>query len=98
MSATNVVPLRAPQPFAYAKRADPVSPAPVRVRFGAFELDESNAHLSRDGETVTLAPRPFGVLCALARRPGHLQTKHALLDDVWGHQFVSYSVLKTAIS
>jgi DNA-binding winged helix-turn-helix (wHTH) protein len=27
-----------------------------------------------------------------------LLAKHALLDDVWGHQFVSDSVLKTAIS
>ena len=71
---------------------------PVRVRFDAFELDEPNALLLRDGKAVTLAPKPFGVLCALARRPGSLLTKHALLDDVWGHQFVTDSVLKTAIS
>jgi hypothetical protein len=31
-------------------------------------------------------------------RPGSLLTKHALLDDVWGHQFVTDSVLKTAVS
>jgi DNA-binding winged helix-turn-helix (wHTH) protein len=68
------------------------------VRFGAFELDESDARLVRDGTVLTLAPRPFGLLCALARRPGSLLTKDALLDDVWGHQFVSESVLKTAIS
>jgi DNA-binding winged helix-turn-helix (wHTH) protein len=68
------------------------------VRFDAFELDEPNALLLRDGKVVTLAPKPFGVLCALARRPGSLLTKHALLDDVWGHQFVTDSVLKTAIS
>lgn len=74
------------------------APMPVRVRFDAFELDEANALLLREGKAVALAPRPFGVLCALARRPGDLQTKHALLDDVWGHQFVSDSVLKTAIS
>ena len=41
---------------------------------------------------------PFAVLCALARQPGSLLTKNALLDEVWGHQFVSDSVLKTAIS
>ena len=57
-----------------------------------------NALLLRDGKAVTLAPKPFGVLCALARRPGSLLTKHALLDDVWGHQFVTDSVLKTAVS
>jgi DNA-binding winged helix-turn-helix (wHTH) protein len=68
------------------------------VRFGAFQLDEANARLSRDGTAITLAPRPFGLLCALVRRPGSLLTKNELLDDVWGHQFVSESVLKTAIS
>ena len=54
--------------------------------------------LLRDGKPVALAPTPFAVLCALARQPGSLLTKHALLDEVWGHQFVSDSVLKTAIS
>jgi DNA-binding winged helix-turn-helix (wHTH) protein len=73
-------------------------PSVARLRFDAFELDESNALLLRNGEAATLAPKPFGVLCALARRPGCLLTKHALLDDVWGHQFVTDSVLKTAVS
>jgi DNA-binding winged helix-turn-helix (wHTH) protein/tetratricopeptide (TPR) repeat protein len=70
----------------------------VRVRFDAFELDEANACLMRDGKAVALAPTPFAVLCALVRQPGSLLTKNALLDQVWGHQFVSESVLKTAIS
>ena len=71
---------------------------PVRVRFGRFELDVANARLLRDGKPVALAPTPFGVLCALVRQPGALLSKHALLDEVWGHQFVSESVLKTVIS
>ena len=71
---------------------------PVRVRFGDFELDESNARLLRAGTPVAIAPTPFALLCALARQPGALLTRHVLLDEVWGHQFVSDSVLKTAIS
>ena len=71
---------------------------PVRVRFVEFELDEANASLLRDGKPLALAPTPFAVLCALARQPGSLLTKDALLDEVWGHQFVSESVLKTAVS
>jgi DNA-binding winged helix-turn-helix (wHTH) protein/tetratricopeptide (TPR) repeat protein len=71
---------------------------PVRVRFDRFELDEANAGLLRDGKAVAVAPTPFAVLCALARQPGSLVTKGALLDEVWGHRFVSESVLKTAIS
>jgi DNA-binding winged helix-turn-helix (wHTH) protein len=68
------------------------------VRFDRFELDEANARLLRDGTPVALAPTPFGVLCALARQPGSLLTTNALLDAVWGHQFVTDSVLRTAIS
>src|SRR5512134_3456867 len=79
--------------------ARPSAPSePVRVHFNDFELDEANASLLRRGRPVALAPTPFTLLCALARRPGTLLTKHALLDKVWGHQFVSDSVLKTAIS
>lgn len=70
---------------------------PVRVRFVEFELDEANASLLRDGRPLALAPTPFAVLCAMARRPGSLLTKDALLDEVWGHRFVTESVLKTAI-
>ena len=70
----------------------------VRLRFHQFELDEANARLLRDGAPVALAPTPFAVLCALARQPGSLLTTNALLDEVWGHQFVTDSVLRTAIS
>lgn len=74
------------------------SPDPVLVQFNDFELDEANALLLRRGSPISLAPTPFALLCALVRRPGVLLTKHALLDEVWGHQFVTDSVLKTAIS
>lgn len=70
----------------------------VRLRFDSFELDEVNARLTRAGQPVPLPPRPFAVLCALARTPRMLVTKNALLDAVWGHRFVTDSVLKTAIS
>src|SRR6478752_10561319 len=70
----------------------------LHVRFDEFELDQGNARLSRSGSPVALAPTPFDLLCALARQPGAMLTKHALLDGVWGHRFVSDSVLKGAIS
>ena len=72
--------------------------SPLHVRFGEFELDEANALLLRGGSAIALSPTPFGLLCALVRHPGALLTKHALLDEVWGHRFVSDSVLKGAIS
>ena len=70
----------------------------ARLRFGSFELDEADARLTRAGQPVPLPPRPFAVLCTLARSPRMLVTKDALLDTVWGHRFVTDSVLKTAIS
>ena len=69
-----------------------------RLRFGEFELDEADARLTRDGKPIPLAPKPFAVLCALVRTPQMLVTKNALLDAVWGHRFVTESVLKSAIS
>ena len=71
---------------------------PIRMRFGRFEVDEVEARLLDDGAPVRLAPKPFAVLCALARTPHALVTKSALLDRVWGHRHVSESVLKTTIS
>ena len=73
-------------------------PSVGRLHFGRFELDEAEARLTCAGEPVALPPKPFAVLCALARTPGSLVTKNALLDHVWGHRFVTDSVLKTAIS
>jgi DNA-binding winged helix-turn-helix (wHTH) protein len=70
----------------------------VRLRFHGFELDEADARLTSAGQPVPLPPRPFAVLCTLARSPQMLVTKDALLDTVWGHRFVTDSVLKTAIS
>ena len=73
-------------------------PDPIRVRFDVFELDEANASLVRGAEAIALAPTPFAVLCALVRKRGTLLPANTLLDEVWGHQFVSDSVLRTAIS
>ena len=73
-------------------------PPVARLRFDRFELDEAEARLTCAGEPVALPPKPFAVLCALARAPGCLLTTNALLDKVWGHQFVTDSVLRTAIS
>jgi DNA-binding winged helix-turn-helix (wHTH) protein len=98
MNVANVTSFGASRELPPARSARPVARIPLCVRFAAFRLDEANALLLCNEKVITLAPRPFGVLCALARQPGCLLTKHALLDEVWGHQFVTDSVLKTAVS
>src|SRR6185295_7067338 len=70
----------------------------LHMRFDEFELDEADARLMCGGRRVPLAPKPFAVLCALARTPHTLVAKNTLLDTAWGHRFVSDSVLKTTIS
>ena len=71
----------------------------IESRTGAASTSSSSTRRMRACcamERLSLSrPRPSAVLCALARQPGALLTKHALLDEVWGHQFVSDSVLKT---
>jgi DNA-binding winged helix-turn-helix (wHTH) protein/tetratricopeptide (TPR) repeat protein len=80
-----------------SKGPDPSAGA-VRVQFDAFELDAANARLLREGKPLAVAPKPFALLCALVSQRGSLITKDALLDAVWGHRYVSESVLKTAVS
>jgi len=74
------------------------APGAIRRRFGRFELGEADSCLVRDGKVVSLPPTPVAVLCLLSRQPGALLSKNALLDEVWGHRFVSDAVLKTVIS
>ena len=69
MNAADVIPLSASPTVARTNKVKPAPPVPVHVRFDAFELDEPNALLLHDGKAVTLPPKPFGLLCALARRP-----------------------------
>jgi len=71
---------------------------PSVLRFAEFDLDEANASLLRAGQSVSLPPKAFAVLCHLARQPRQLVRKNDLLDAVWGHRHVSESVLKTTVS
>jgi DNA-binding winged helix-turn-helix (wHTH) protein len=71
---------------------------PLRLCFGPFRIDEAEALLRRDGETVDVPPRAFQVLCELARHPGQLVTKDALLDAVWGHRHINESALKNVVN
>ena len=78
-----------------------VAPMPEHVPAIAFcdvVLDPSGARLLLDGIRVELPPKAFAVLCYLAGHPGKLVSKEELLNAVWGHCFVSDSVLKKSIN
>jgi predicted ATPase len=68
------------------------------LTFGEFALDIGAQRLTRGGQPVAVAPRVFAVLQHLAGSGGRLVAKGELLDAVWGHRFVSESVLKVAIN
>lgn len=70
----------------------------LRLVFGPFLLDRQGGQLLRDGERVEIAPKTRDLLAYLAQRPGVLVSKEEMLDAVWGHRFVSESVLKVAIN
>src|ERR1700712_1120146 len=57
--------------------------APVRFRFGPFEVDPATGELRRSGIRLRLAGQPFRILMALLARPGELVTREQLRDEVW---------------
>jgi two-component system, OmpR family, alkaline phosphatase synthesis response regulator PhoP len=54
-----------------------------------LEIDEPRHEVRVDGLAVELTATEFGVLAALAREPGVVLTRAALLDRVWGPEFAA---------
>jgi DNA-binding response OmpR family regulator len=59
-------------------------PAGAVLRFGALEIDPERHEVSRGGEPVTLTPREFDLLAALARAPGRAFTRARLVAAAFG--------------
>jgi TolB-like protein len=69
-----------------------------RLYFGSFTLLPGEQRLLRDGKEVALGARAFGVLCALAARPGQVVSKDALLASVWRARVVEEANLHVQVS
>lgn len=69
-----------------------------RLRFGSFTLLPSEQRLLRDGTEVALGARAFGVLCALAARPGQVVSRDELLASVWRARVVEEANLHVQVS
>jgi Tol biopolymer transport system component/DNA-binding winged helix-turn-helix (wHTH) protein len=74
-------------------------PAPVRYRFGTFELDAQSAELRRNGVKLRLQEQPFLVLRKLLEGAGTLVTREELHGALWpADTFVDFDTsLNTAI-
>lgn len=56
------------------------------LTFGDVEVDSGARKVSRNGEEVSLTPKAFDLLLALAAHEGQVVSRHDLLREVWGHQ------------
>ncbi|CAN5521294.1 two-component system response regulator KdpE [soil metagenome] len=54
------------------------------VQIGGVTIDLERRRVTRDGAEVHLAPKEYGVLAELAKRPGRIIGHAQLLRDVWG--------------
>ncbi len=71
---------------------------PNLVAFDSFVLDPESREIYRLGKKIDLQAKPFLLLMALARRPGHVITRQALQLELWGESAVdARSGLNTAV-
>jgi TolB-like protein/DNA-binding winged helix-turn-helix (wHTH) protein/Tfp pilus assembly protein PilF len=56
---------------------------PVRLRFGAFDVDLRAGELRKQGLRVRLQEQPFQVLAMLLERPGEVVTREELRSRLW---------------
>lgn len=56
------------------------------LRIGNLVIDLAGHTVSRDGQVIPLTPLEFELLANLARQPGQVMTREALLGNVWGYE------------
>jgi two-component system, OmpR family, response regulator MtrA len=64
-----------------------------RLRLGPLAIDVGGRSVERDGGDIPLTRTEFDLLVELARRPGQVLTRDALLDRVWGYDYLGDSRL-----
>ena len=64
-----------------------------RIRLGPLTIDPAGRTVERDGTNVPLTRTEFDLLVELARHPGQVLTRDALLDRIWGYDYLGDSRL-----
>jgi two-component system response regulator MtrA len=67
------------------------TPAPLRL--GPLEIDLAGRTVARAGRQIDLTRTEFDLLAELTRSPGQVVDREALLDRVWGYDFLGDSRL-----
>ncbi|MFB9763770.1 MtrAB system response regulator MtrA [Nocardioides kongjuensis] len=69
---------------ARVRRTEAVPQEALAIR--DVEIDVAGHAVTRGGEEISLTPLEFDLLLCLARKPGQVFTRQALLEEVWGYQ------------
>jgi two-component system catabolic regulation response regulator CreB len=69
---------------ARASAAAPAAAAPAGALDAPIAVDEGRMQVRYYGRVLELSRYEFGLIRTLASRPGHVFTREALLDRVWG--------------
>ena len=72
------------------------SPEPV-LEFGGYRINLNTYELLSGERPVAMEPQVFSLLAYLVVNRDRLVTKDELLDELWGHRYVSESALSTQI-
>jgi two-component system response regulator MtrA len=75
------------------RRAEPDDGEAAMLRLGPLRIDTAGRTVERDGAEVALTRTEFDLLAELARHPGQVFTREALLDRVWGYDYLGDSRL-----
>ena len=63
-------------------------PAEEKLRSGLITVEPSRHHVAVAGKPIRLTSVEFKLLTMLLRRPGRVQTRDRLLNEVWGYESV----------
>ena len=61
-------------------------PAVAGLQIGDLKIDVTGHSVRRGEESLSLTPLEFDLLLCLARKPGQVFTREALLEEVWGYR------------
>ena len=66
-----------------------VNTGAIQLNIGDVVIDQVAHTIIKNSKTIPLTRLEFDLLLALAREPGRVFTREALLDEVWGYQNVT---------
>jgi DNA-binding response OmpR family regulator len=81
--------LRRPRPNPASEPTERTAPAAPAAAPAGLELDAARRSVHVDGQPVELTALEFNVLAVLAREPGVVVSRQALLDAAWGPEYVA---------